>query len=40
MNGRGAWWDNMLRGVNYEPVRLKGYAGVSAARTDVADYLD
>ena len=45
MDGRGAWRDNMFverlwRSVKYERVYLKVYDGVSAARADIADYLD
>jgi len=45
MDGRGAWRDNVFverlwRSVKYERVYLKAYDGVSAARTDIADYLD
>jgi putative transposase len=44
MDGRGAWRDNVFverlwRSVKYERVYLKAYDSVSAARTDVADYL-
>ena len=44
MDGRGAWRDNVFvkrlwRSVKYERVYLKAYDGVSAARTDIADYL-
>ncbi len=44
MDGRGAWRDNVFverlwRSVKYERVYLKAYDCVSAARTDVADYL-
>ncbi len=43
MDGRGAWRDNVFverlwRSIKYERVYLKAYAGVSAARTDIADY--
>lgn len=45
MDGRGAWRDNVFverlwRSVKYERVYLKAYDGVSAARTDIAAYLD
>jgi putative transposase len=44
MDGRGAWRDNVFverlwRSVKYERVYLRAYDSVSAARTDVADYL-
>ena len=43
MDGRGAWRDNVFverlwRSIKYERVYLKAYAGVSAARADIADY--
>ena len=45
MDGRGAWRDNVFverlwRSVKYERVYLKAYDSVSAARIDVADYLN
>ena len=45
MDGRGAWRDNVFverfwRSVKYERVYLKAYDSVSAARTDVAQYID
>jgi len=45
MDGRGAWRDNVFverlwRSVKYERVYLKVYDSVSAARVDIADYLD
>ena len=45
MDGRGARRDNVFierlwRSVKYERVYLKVYDGVSAARADIADYLD
>jgi putative transposase len=45
MDGRGAWRDNVFverlwRSVKYERVYLRAYQGVSAARADIADYLD
>ncbi len=45
MDGRGAWRDNVFverlwRSVKYECVYLKACEGVSAARADVARYLD
>ena len=44
MDGRGAWRDNVFverlwRSVKYERVYLKAYDSVSAARTDIAEYL-
>ena len=45
MDGRGAWRDNVFverfwRSVKYERVYLKAYDSVSAARSDVAQYID
>ena len=45
MDGRGAWRDNVFverlwRSVKYERVYLRAYDGVSAARIDIADYMD
>ena len=45
MDGRGAWRDNVFverlwRSVKYERVYLKAYDAVSAARADLAEYLD
>jgi len=45
MDGRGAWRDNVFverlwRSVKYERVYLKAYEGVSAARADIADYMN
>jgi putative transposase len=45
MDGRGAWRDNVFverlwRSVKYERVYLKAYDSVSAARLDIADYLE
>jgi putative transposase len=45
MDGRGAWRDNVFverlwRSVKYERVYLRAYDSVSAARTDVAKYMD
>lgn len=45
MDGRGSWRDNVFveriwRSVKYERVYLKAYDSVSAARADIADYLD
>jgi putative transposase len=45
MDGRGAWRDNVFverlwRSVKYERVYLKAYDSVSAARTDIAEYID
>jgi putative transposase len=44
MDGRGAWRDNVFverlwRSVKYERVYLKAYDGVSAARADIAEYM-
>ncbi|OZB55295.1 MAG: hypothetical protein B7X43_01345 [Thiomonas sp. 15-63-373] len=44
MDGRGAWRDNVFverlwRSVKYERVYLKAYDSVSAARTDIAQYM-
>jgi putative transposase len=45
MDGRGAWRDNVFverlwRSVKYERIYLKAYDSVSAARADIAEYLD
>ncbi len=45
MDGRGAWRDNVFverlwRSVKYERVYLKAYDSVSAAKADIADYLN
>src|ERR1019366_5798865 len=45
MDGRGAWRVNVFverlwRSVKYERVYLKAYDGVSAARADIADYMN
>jgi putative transposase len=45
MDGRGAWRDNVFverlwRSVKYERVYLKAYESVSAARVDIADYME
>jgi putative transposase len=45
MDGRGAWRDNVFverlwRSVKYERVYLKAYDSVSAARLDIAEYLE
>jgi putative transposase len=45
MDGRGAWRDNVFverlwRSVKYERVYLKAYDSVSAARGDIADYVN
>ena len=45
MDGRGAWRDNVFvqrfwRSVKYERVYLRAYDSVSAARTDIATYID
>lgn len=44
MDGRGAWRDNVFverfwRSVKYERVYLRAYDSVSAARTDIAQYI-
>ena len=44
-DGRGAWRDNVFverlwRSAKYERVYLKAYDSVSAARADIADYLN
>ena len=44
MDGKGAWRDNVFverlwRTIKYERVYLKAYDSVSAARTDIAEYL-
>ena len=44
MDGRGAWCDNVFverfwRSVQYERVYLRAYDSVSAARTDIAQYI-
>ena len=44
MDGRGAWCDNVFverfwRSVKYERVYLRAYDSVSAARTDIAQYI-
>ena len=44
MDGRGAWRDNVFverfwRSVKYERVYLRAYDSVSAARTDIAQYM-
>jgi putative transposase len=44
MDGRGAWRDNVFveriwRSVKYERVYLRAYQSVSAARSDIADYI-
>ena len=44
MDGRGAWRDNVFverlwRSVKYERVYLKAYDSVSAARSDIAEYM-
>lgn len=44
MDGRGAWRDNVFveriwRSVKYERVYLRTYQSVSAARSDIADYI-
>ena len=45
MDGRGSWRDNVFvervwRSVKYERVYLKAYDNVSAAKADIAQYLD
>jgi len=45
MDGRGAWRDNVFveriwRSVKYERVYLRAYDSVSAARADLAAYID
>ena len=45
MDGRGAWRDNVFvervwRSAKYERIYLKAYDGVTAARADIADYLN
>jgi putative transposase len=45
MDGRGAWRDNVFverfwRTVKYECVYLRAYPSVSAARADIAEYID
>jgi putative transposase len=45
MDGRGAWRDNVFverfwRSVKYERVYLRVYDSVSAARSDIANYID
>ena len=45
MDGRGAWRDNVFverfwRSVKYERVYLRAYDSVSAARADIAVYMD
>ena len=45
MDGKGAWRDNVLverlwRSVKYERVYLKAYDSVSAARADIAEYVN
>ncbi|MBU3739582.1 MAG: IS3 family transposase [Rhodoferax sp.] len=45
MDGRGAWRDNVFverfwRSVKYERVYLRAYDSVSAARADIAQYID
>ena len=45
MDGKGAWRDNVFverlwRSVKYERVYLKAYDSVSAARSDLAQYVD
>jgi len=45
MDGRGAWRDNVFveriwRSVKYERVYLRAYQSVSAARADIAEYID
>lgn len=45
MDGKGAWRDNVFverlwRTIKYERVYLRAYDGVSAARTDIAQFID
>lgn len=45
MDGRGAWRDNVFverlwRSAKYECIYLKAYDGVTAARADIARYMD
>jgi putative transposase len=45
MDGRGAWRDNVFverlwRSLKYERVYLRAYDSVSAARADIAEYID
>jgi putative transposase len=45
MDGKGCWRDNVLverlwKTVKYEEVYLRGYDGVSNAKTSLADYFD
>ena len=45
MDGQGAWRDNVFverlwRSVKYERVYLRAYDSVSAARKDIAQYMD
>jgi putative transposase len=45
VDSRGAWRDNVFverlwRTVKYEKVYLRAYPSVSAARADIADYID
>ena len=45
MDGRGAWRDNVFverfwRSVKYERVYLRAYDSVSAARSDIVQYID
>ena len=45
MDGRGAWRDNVFvervwRSAKYERIYLRAYDGVTAARTDIAEYSD
>lgn len=45
MDGKGAWRDNVFvervwRMIKYERVYLRAYDGVSAARADIAQFID
>ena len=45
MDGKGAWRDNVFverlwRTIKYERVYLRAYDGVSAAKTDIAQFID
>lgn len=45
MDGKGAWRDNVFverlwRTIKYERVYLRAYDGVSAAKADIAQFMD
>ncbi len=45
MDGKGAWRDNVFverlwRTIKYERVYLRAYEGVSAAKSDIAQFID